>query len=71
MMQRYDLRIVLSWVADCQLIDAIPTLMVARFRALVDQANSAWEAERRAERAEQQLGRYIAEGVNCAEGGEG
>ena len=58
-MQRYDLRAVLGWVVDCELMKCVPTEYRDRFAALVDQANSAYESERRAERAEGELGRVL------------
>ena len=50
-------------IADCMLFGCIPLRIHEWLKALVDQANAAFEAERRAERAETALGQLYAEGV--------
>jgi len=62
-MQRYHLKAVLQWVATCNHLGCVPLEYLAKFRALVDQANSAEASERRAERAESALIRVDTENV--------
>lgn len=49
-MIHYRLPDVLTWVADCIYLDAIPERVRRKFSALVAQANAAHEAHRRFER---------------------
>ena len=49
-MRRYTVTEVEGWAVDVGRLCCVTLLHHARFKALVDQANAAWELERRYER---------------------
>ena len=59
-MRRYTVTEVEAWVVDAHLVGGIVTTDThRRVVALVEQANAAWESERRAERAEAALAQEV------------
>ena len=49
--RHYDPKEVLGWVGDCLHFECISNEQARRFRDLVEQANAAFETQRRYERA--------------------